>query len=543
MAKIKKSNKISIVEKKKSSKLVCLTEKEKKSLFNAQGFLELINRLKSPKISEKEAFNRIFERTIADFSYRNGGDGEKFAFDNCENAEIVQKIWQPQLSQEVIGKFNQTFIGWQNCAVLRQNAFIDKACSIPPEDAMSNGYELAYGEEDNGIDQKDLQDIENRSQTEYGLKDVCVRASINKRVFGQALVIPTFSKEVNMDNPFSLDSIPEGSYTGMSIVDPYWITYDMDSDSISNPASKYFYVPTWYRIAGGGATKSIHRSWVIKLFKPVPDILKPMYFFGGVPLTQQIYEAVYAYEKALNEAIQLLLTKRSFVADANMDEYLMNPGEVERILEATSLLHDNYGIWAKNPGTEIKQMDTTLTGIDEVIASLFQRISSIADMPVTKLLRTQPKGFNSDGTNENKDYNQFLVRIQQQEFLPIINYHNKLMMWSERRKEIPLIVNFNPLDNPDELTKAKIREIDSLTAMHRIASGITDREEERKRLIDDPHSGFSTLDQEPPELSEEDLRLFSTEKDNKGRNVPKEKNNPVRGQTKSDLEDNSYVEQ
>ena len=533
-----RSNKISVVEKKNDSKLTALSTGEKKSLYNALGFLELINKLKAPKINIKETFNKIFERTIKDFSYRD--NGENFTFDSCEESNsIMRKVWQPQLSQEVIGKFHQVFIGWQNCAILRQNAFIEKACSIPPEDAMSNGYELAASAEDEEMSQEELQDIEARSQSEYQIKDVCIEAAINKRAFGQALVIPTFNKPVDMDKPFSLDAIPKDSYTGMSVVDPYWVTYDMDKDAISNPASKYFYVPTWYRIAGGGATTSVHRSWTIKLFKPVPDILKPMYFFGGIPLTQLIYEAVYAYEKALNEAIQLLLTKRSFVADANMEEYLMNPSEVDNILQATALLHDNYGIWAKNPGTEITQMDTSLTGLEEVIAALFQRISSIADMPVTKLLRTQPKGFNSDGTNENKDYNQLLVRIQQQEYLPIINRHNELMLWSESQKRSKVIVNFNPLDNPDELTKAKIMEIDSLTTMHRIASGITDRKEERLRLIDDPHSGFSTLDPEPPELSEEDLELFSTEKDEKGRPLPKEKNNPVRGKTKADLEDSN----
>lgn len=540
----KTKRKVSVVAKKNDSKLMPMTSGEKRSLYNAIGFLELIRSLKQPKVDTKKAFNRIFERTIKDFGYRDGK--EAFTFDACEDsANIINKVWQPQLSQEVIGKFHQVFIGWQNCAILRQNSFIEKACSIPPEDAMSNGYELAAASEEESFSQKELQELETRSQTEYKIKDVCIEAAINKRAFGQALVIPTFNREVDMDKPFSLDAIPENSYTGLSVVDPYWVTYDMDKDAISNPASKYFYVPTWYRIAGGGATTSIHRSWTIKLFKPVPDILKPMYFFGGIPLTQLIYEAVYAYEKSLNEAIQLLLTKRSFVADADMEGYLMNPGEIQQILEATALLHDNYGIWAKNTGTEITQMDTSLSGIEEVISSMFQRVAAIADMPVTKLLRTQPKGFNSDGTNENKDYNQLLVRIQQQEYLPIINMHNMLMLWSEQRKKESLIVNFHPLDNPDELTKAKIREIDSLTAMHRVATGITDREEERKRLIDDPHSGFSTLDPEPPELSESDLDLFSTEKDNKGRPLPKEKNNPVRGQTKEDINNNpdDYAEQ
>ena len=340
-----------------------------------------------------------------------------------------------------------------------------------------------------------------------------------------------------MEGEFNIDAIERDSYTGLTVVDPYWITYDFDQESLTDPTSKHYYEPTWYSFpSGNGGYKKIHRSWVIKkIWSNVADFLKPTYFFGGVSLVQQIYEAVYAYEKALNEAMLLLLTKRSYVADAEMSNYMANPQEVNALLDATAELHNNYGIWVKQIGTEVSQMDTTLTGLEEVVGACMQRICAIAKVPAEKLFKLAIKGLNSTGSFELGDYKQYLKSIQADDYLSIIKYHNMLMTKSETGKVKTIIVEFNPIDTPDELTKAKIREIDARTAVMRTSAKITDRKEERIRLIGDTNSGFNALDPEPPEIDEKEQQLFTVEKDNMGRPMPKATNNPIRGKTKADL--------
>ena len=109
------------------------------------------------------------------------------------------------------------------------------------------------------------------------------------------------------------------------------------------------------------------------------------------------------------------------------------------------------------------------------------------------------------------------------------------MSKSEKGKVKKMITEFNPIDTPDELTKAKIREIDARTASMRLGGKITNIKEERVHLITDPNGGFSTLDPNPPEISEVQEKAFSVEKDNMGRPMPKEIDNPVRGKTKDDI--------
>lgn len=521
---------------------VGLTPKEKKLLKRAQVAKAIIAAVKQENNVKIEEFNKkIFPRTHGDIKKietLEDGTRRSVAMDADDSFSFMAGQFKPSYTAEVISKFNQTFIGWQNCAILNQNSFINKACAIPPQDAMSNGYRLSYAKKkkDKGMSSERLAEILRESQDEFQIRDICVRAGTNKRVYGYALAVPTFNVEVDMSVPFDIENVPEGSYTGMTVIEPYWLTYDFDLPSLTDPSSRYFYQPTWY-YAGGQNGRKIHRSWCIKLINSqVADILKPTYFFGGLPLTQQIFEAVYAYEKGLNELILLLLTKRTLIMDAEIANFIANPQEVTQKLRAFSELRDNFAIAIKEIGYDIKQIETTLTGLEEIINALIHRVCAIAEMPVPKLFKTALKGFNSTGEYEEKDYKQLLKRFQENDYMPIIKFHNKLYTKSKYGKEIDLMVVFNPTDTPTELEKAKIRESDSLTMVHRLSSMVTTPQEERRRLIEDPNGVFGFLDPDDvPEIEEEDYeRIWGVEKSNKGVPEPKERQSSIRGKTKED---------
>lgn len=535
---------------KEELKAIALPSRQKVMLDQSLAFQNIIDAVKQTKVEKVRGFEKkVFQRTHRDLVPVEDVKGKRsIAKDSCESFSFMDAQYKPNLSYEIISKFGQTFIGWQNCAILKQNPFIDKACSIPPQDAMANGYKLSFTEpvstrKKNKSTQKDselLSKILGDSQKIYKIKDICVRAAINKRVFGYSLVVPTFNSDIDMSVEFDIDAVKEGDYTGMTVVEPFWLTYDFDERSLIDASSRYFYEPTWYIVGGKDNMRKIHRSWCIKLINsPVPDVLKPTYYFGGIPLTQQIYEAVYAYEKALNELILLLLTKRTLIMDAEISNYMANPEEVKAKLMAFSEVRDNFALAIKELGYDIKQIETTLTGLEEIVNALFQRVSAIAGMPVPKLLKTALKGFNSTGEFEEKDYKQGLKRDQENDYIPILDFHNKLMTKSLYGNAIDLTVAFNPTDTPTEIEKAEIRYKDSTTMTHRLASQVTTPEEERRHLSQDPYSGFSDIDPEDaPEIDEETFAsLYGTEKNNKGIPEPKEKNGGLRGKSKEDVND------
>jgi hypothetical protein len=347
--------------------------------------------------------------------------------------------------------------------------------------------------------------------------------SINKKVFGYGLVIPVVDG-ANMEEPYNIDGIKKGSYKGMTVVEPYWLSPELDQEAVGNPASKYFYIPTWYKIAGG---KRIHRSWVIKVINSeVSDVLKPSYYFGGVPLTQQIYERVFAAEKVANEAPLLALTKRLLVADANIENMVANPEKAAEIMAQVTYFRDNFAVWFKNPNDTVNQIDTSLADFDAMVMTQYQLVASIAEMPATKLLKTTPKGFNSTGDYEQDDYNQSLIEIQENDYTPLIDRHNELMTKSDYGKVIKLKVTFNPIDTPTEKEVAEVDEIKSRTAGNYINSGILSPSEERNILRTDPEGRYTSLSNEI--LEDGESFYFGLEEENSSANDEWEENDHPR---------------
>ena len=301
---------------------------------------------------------------------------------------------------------------------------------------------------------------------------------------------------IDYAKPFNIDGVRPGSYRGISLIEPYWIMPELDMEATSAPESLHFYEPTWWRLPNG---KRIHRSHVIYITgDEVPDVLKPTYYFGGLPLTQQIYERVYASERVANEAPLMALTKRMLIADGNIEAYVMNEEEAEKKLQKLSYCRDNYGVFFKRPGDSVQQIDTSLTDFDALIMTQYQLVASIARMPATKLLKTQPKGFNATGEYEMKDYIQELQHLQDNQMKPLIDRNNLLVEKSEFGYSYELETKFNPVDMPTERELAEVRKIDADTDAVLINAGATSPEESRARIIADPNSGYNGLPTEMP---------------------------------------------
>lgn len=399
----------------------------------------------------------------------------------------------------------QGFIGFQACAILCQNWLINKACTLPSKDAIRPDYDLSYVTTDDieEVDKDFLAKIKDESNDLKGfnIRKVCRTFSEKKRQFGQVLLYPIV-EGVDYSLPFNLDAIQENSYKGMAVVDPIWYEPILDNDSAWNPASLRFNKPTYFSVKGANSLK-LHHSWCIfGTTAEVPDILKPTYYWGGFPIPQLIYERVYAAEKTANEAPMLAMSKRLTIADINIKSYLTNQEAVQKELTALSQMRDNWGVVIKRPGENIQQIDTSLTDFDSVIMTQYQLVSAASCVPATKLLETQPKGFNSTGDYEDDQYKLLLTSIQEDDYVPILDLHYALLSKSKYGIVRDYTVNFKEIDVPTEKERAEINGIKAQTLSTYLQSGIITEEEARDNLIKDPDSGFNDI---TDELPDEDL--------------------------------------
>lgn len=447
-----------------------------------------------------------FQKTAADFrqvdaagvamdANENGFSGLKSAFQIGQAGIIPQNLFAWYVSQG--------FIGYQACAIIAQHWLVDKACTVAPQDAARKGYEITAnaGEE---VPVEALDKLREIDRTHNIQRQLVEFARFN-RVFG--IRIALFQIESDdpeyYTKPFNPDGVKPGSYKGISQVDPYWITPELDAEAVADPASRHFYEPTFWRIMG----KRYHRTHLVVIrAAEVPDVLKPSYIYGGLPLTQRIFERVYAAERTANEAPLLAMTKRTTVLKVDMEAVMADQAAFENKIALWVQYRDNEAVKVCGEGEELDQVETSLADLDAVIMTQYQLVAAIANTPATKLIGTPPKGFNSTGEYDEAVYHEYLEGIQAQEMQPLLERHHLLAIRSELAETygpFKTEIAWRPLDSMTETEVADVRLKNAQADQVLQMTGAVTGPEIRRRLIADKFSGFNGL--EAPEDYDTDL--------------------------------------
>lgn len=401
--------------------------------------------------------------------------------------------------EALLGWFSsQGWLGHQLAAIIAQHWLVDKACSMPARDAVRHGFDMSVS----GVDEDVSADIVKRlakTNRRMGLNRHLQEFVRKGRIFGIRVAL----YEVESDDPsyyeypFNIDGVAPGSYKGMTQVDPYWCMPVLDEEAAANPASRHFYVPTWWMIGG----KRYHRSH-LRIFRTsdVPDILRPAYGYGGISIPQRIYERVYAAERTANEAPQLAMSKRTLIWNTDLAELLTNQDKFAEHMSAFIRYRDNFGVKINDTADTMTQLETSLTDLDAVIMTQYQIVAAAAGVPGTKLLETTPKGFNATGEFEEKSYRYELETIQENDLDPFLERHLELVVRSEIEPDLGLApgtitvtAGWNPVDSPSAEEYANINKTNAETDQILVNTGAIDGMDVRARLRNDKNGGYTDL--------------------------------------------------
>lgn len=382
---------------------------------------------------------------------------------------------------------SQGFIGHQTAAMIAQHWLVDKACTMPGKDAIRNGYEITVNDgtevPPETLDQ--MRDIDKN----FRINEQMLEFISMGRVFG--IRIAMFLVDgIDYAAPFNPDGVKPGSYKGITQIDPYWLAPELSMDAASNPSATDFYEPTWWRVNG----KRVHRSHLC-IFRTgqLPDILKPTYLYGGIPIPQKIFERVYAAERTANEAPQLAMTKRTNTIHTDVGAALANQAEFENRMAQWSLYRDNYGVKVLGQDETAEQFDTSLADLDAVIMTQYQIVAAAANVPATKLLGTSPKGFNATGEFEMRSYHEELESIQTHDLTPFLDRHHLLSIRSFIGQDFSTTVVWKPLDAMTSAELATVNKTKAETDAILLNAGAIDGEDVRNRIISDPESGYTGI--------------------------------------------------
>lgn len=476
-----------------------------------------------------ELLNLSFQKSAKDFTVTYNGK-KQVAMDSAECEMARPAVDMTGTAKDILYTFFAKFgfIGWQQCALLAQHWLISNACSIPAKDAIRNGWINTFADadkeettgEEKEKEQKFLNELNEITNTKYKLSEKLIQWITKYNIYGIGIALPRVDG-IDYEKPYNPDGIKKGAFKGIAIIDPYWLTPQFEQDVMTDPTHPNFYKPTHYLTADG---KKIHAShFIIIRRKEVPDILKPSYYYGGIPLTQEIYERVYAAEKSANEQPLLLLTKRVNGWKVDLNEFFLNPEKYEQRIKNFTDKRDNQGVLLIDHEDDMFQIDTTLSDLDQVVMSQYKLVAAVARIPVDKLFELNPSGTLSNSGDFNiKNYTQDLNTIQNDLDKPFIDRINEIVMRSYYGRKDRIAIVFNPTDNPtaqEQATNVKT-EVDTLQAL--IGNNVITTEEARQKLIADKRNGFSFLDEEAPEQEQDNAEIEQMMKEQQQKQQPKQ---------------------
>lgn len=385
---------------------------------------------------------------------------------------------------------SQGFIGYAACAMIAQHWLVDKACRMPARDAIRQGYVLDVGDEETA---KRLRKRDDAYSLDGNMRDLVAFG----RIFGiRCVLFEVLSTDPDYYlKPFNIDGVRPGCYMGMRQIDPQWMTPELTSRNLIDPASEDFFNPSFWMIGSRRYHKSHFHFFVPH---PVANLLKPTYNYGGVSVPQRIYERVYAAERTANEAPQLAMTKRTntFQAaeGADMEAVLGNMAQFAEI-------RNNYGVMVHGPDELVGQLDTALTDFDALMMSQYQLVAASANVPATKLLGTTPKGFNATGEAEAEDYREELESIQTHDLTPLLVRHYRLTARSTR-VELPeeIKIQWQPLDSPTATEWATLQKTKAETDKLYFDMQAIDGIDVRSRIREDREGDYYGLEESAEEF-------------------------------------------
>lgn len=186
----------------------------------------------------------------------------------------------------------------------------------------------------------------------------------------------------------------------LAVVEPMW-SYPGPYDA-QNPLAPDFYKPsTWY-LSG----RTIHASRMLTMVgRPMPNMLKPAYAFGGVALTQICKPYVDNWLRTRQSVSDLIHSFSVMVLKTDMEDVL-GGGSGDQMFMRVDMFNrtrDNRGTFVVDKNMEdFTNVSAPVAGLDKLQAQAIEQIASVSGIPLVILLGITPSGLNACLTGDTK---------------------------------------------------------------------------------------------------------------------------------------------
>lgn len=339
----------------------------------------------------------------------------------------------------------------------------------------------------------------------HRLRDHCHTMKLHDNFYGRGQLYVQIkgtaqgvTEEMMRANPLVIapETIKQGSLLGFVNIEPLWTT--PFSYNSNDPTAPDFFKPTSWYVLG----KRTHASRLLTLVsRPVPDMLKPAYNFGGMSLSQLMQDTINSW-LSVKASVDRIVRNFSITALKTDLSSTMGDQGGEALFDRLDFFNqtrDNQGVMALQAGADgegedIIQVNTPLTSLDKLQAQAQEHQAAVARVPLVYLTGITPSGLNATAEPEIDVFQDHIHACQERDFGDHMRTCLQLIQLDQFGVIDPDIhFTFDPLKELDGTELAAVRKSDADAAVALVNASIISAEEERIRLASDPNSGYNAL--------------------------------------------------
>ena len=297
------------------------------------------------------------------------------------------------------------------------------------------------------------------------------------RLYGGALAVLLIDGD-DLSTPLEIDSITEGSFLGLHVLDRWQVQPSSELISDLGPMLGY---PEFYSVntAGGMAGERIHHTRALRFVGvelPYQQRITEQHW--GASVVEQMESRMLAYDSATEGSANLLY--KSFLRVIGVDglrSILAAGGKAEQALirqfEMVRQMQSNEGITLMDKNDTFTTAGYSFAGVYDAMQAFAEQIAGATGIPLVRLLGQSPKGF-STGESDLRTYYDTIATLQDDDLRPALNVIFAVLsrhLWGESLPD-GFSFEFESLMQPSELEKSQIATSDAQAVAALVQGGI-----------------------------------------------------------------------
>lgn len=333
------------------------------------------------QITPLRTFDNI-PHELAGMAYRNFSSWQNYAASIGTNNSLAQ------YSHHILNR-----LSYQECANLATDSMISKAIDVITREIFKSGGKWT----DAHLDIENFEMILN-SLNFYDKVRLAVQRALE---YGGAFIYIN-TDDTNLSLPLYLNEKTAGinKITGLTVIEP-WQAAPVQVNSFNPLKDNYMEPDLWWVL---GASTTVHKTRLIPVvFYSVPDLIKPLYNYLGLPLSFYMKNYVSNADTVRQSISDLILRFRTKIIKTTAQK-IADPQTQARVkyMNATS---NNLATLLLAKDEEWIETVTSLTGMDNLLSQMYELMTaSTRGIPVTKLLGLSPRGFNATGEYDENNF-------------------------------------------------------------------------------------------------------------------------------------------